>query len=86
MFGPSSVFEKSISWQFRIGQEKSTPYDKALLLLGNRIKESHPKSPLNLIKQKKKKQLTHGNIFGGLYALGGARLNRGISLKKIQSC
>ena len=85
MFGLSSVFEKSIWWQFRIGQEKSTPYDKALLLLGNRLKESHPKSPLNLIRQKKK-QLTDCNIFGKLYALGGARLNRGISLKEIQSC
>ena len=53
MFGPSSVFENSIWWQFRIRQEKSTPYDKALLLLGNRLKQSHPKSPLNVIKEKK---------------------------------
>ena len=33
-------------WQFRIGQEKSTLYDKALLLLGNRLENYHPKSTL----------------------------------------
>lgn len=83
MFGPSSVFENSIWWQFRIGQEKSTPYDKAT---GQSPQRISPKIPSKFDKTEKKKQLTHCNIFGGLYALGGARFNRGISLKKIQSC
>ena len=54
MFGPSSVFENSIWWQFRIGQEKSTPYDKAT---GQSPQRISPKIPSKFDKTEKKNSL-----------------------------